>query len=393
MARKRYELDSRVLTVFFFVAMPFVAFGSFIVVSMARGALQASLGESFEQRATETKLLLERYIGDQIVHLRLVSLETQVHQVLAAPVHELSADETRRLEDAWGSGDKAVTDSLVGSPLANRLRETTEVRPALRLLQVIDSTGRVVASTGRAGRVIYAEMPWFKKMRDDTLEREPFVGDVQAGATGTLPYLGIACPVRDPTDGRLLGVVRAAIDFADLYGILAPVRIGRTGHAVLLRSSDGIVLVADETEHRLGQPYPGFNSLEAAIQGFPLGEQGEKLFGSARRQRGYWTLPEVRAKDEKGKEVRLEPPRLVGYAPVDQVPNVQWVVVVEQDLGEALAPIQGVTRYLWIHFIGAFGTVILLALYLSFRSETPIIEEELHLHEEHVPKGVSATES
>jgi hypothetical protein len=38
MARKRYELDTRVLTVFFFVAMPFVAFGSFNVVSMARGA-------------------------------------------------------------------------------------------------------------------------------------------------------------------------------------------------------------------------------------------------------------------------------------------------------------------------------------------------------------------
>ena len=120
-------------------------------------------------------------------------------------------------------------------------------------------------------------MPWFKKMRDDTLEREPYVGDVQAGATGALPYLGIACPVRDPTDGRLLGVVRAAIDFADLYGILAPVRIGRTGHAVLMRSIDGVVLVADEAEHRLGQPYPGFHSLEAAIQGFPVGEQAEKL--------------------------------------------------------------------------------------------------------------------
>ena len=35
MAKQRYYLDSRVLTAFFFAAMPFVAFGSFILVSRA----------------------------------------------------------------------------------------------------------------------------------------------------------------------------------------------------------------------------------------------------------------------------------------------------------------------------------------------------------------------
>jgi hypothetical protein len=67
--------------------------------------------------------------------------------------------------------------------------------------------------------------------------------------------------------------------------------------------------------------------------------------------------------------------------------------VVEQELEEATAPIAGVTRYLWIHFIGAFGTVILLALYFSFRAETPVIEEELHLHEEHLPESMKSASS
>jgi len=47
-----------------------------------------------------------------------------------------------------------------------------------------------------------------------------------------------------------------------------------------------------------------------------------------------------------------------------------------------------VTRYLWWHFIGAFASVFLLALYLSLRQETPIIETELHLHEDHVPPSM-----
>jgi hypothetical protein len=72
---------------------------------------------------------------------------------------------------------------------------------------------------------------------------------------------------------------------------------------------------------------------------------------------------------------------------------VQWLVTVEQDLGEALAPVEGVTRYLWVHFIGVFATVILLAVYFSFKLERPVMEEDLHLHEEHVPRGVTRATS
>ena len=39
MAKHKYYLDTRVLTAFFFAAMPFVAFGSFIVVNMAKNQL------------------------------------------------------------------------------------------------------------------------------------------------------------------------------------------------------------------------------------------------------------------------------------------------------------------------------------------------------------------
>jgi hypothetical protein len=84
----------------------------------------------------------------------------------------------------------------------------------------------------------------------------------------------------------------------------------------------------------------------------------------------------------------VEPARLIGFSPIDQVPNVNWMVTVEQDLDEALAPINSVTRYLWVHFIGVFATVVLLALYFSFKLEKPVMEEELHLHEEHVPAGM-----
>jgi hypothetical protein len=105
-------------------------------------------------------------------------------------------------------------------------------------------------------------------------------------------------------------------------------------------------------------------------------------------RRGYWTIPEVKGKSDDGRDLVIEPTRFVGFSPIDQVPDVKWLVAVEQDSSEALAPIATVTRYLWMHFVGVFATVILLALYFSFKLERPVMEEDLHLHEEHLPAGM-----
>ena len=64
------------------------------------------------------------------------------------------------------------------------------------------------------------------------------------------------------------------VDAGDLYTVLAPVRIGRTGHASLLRSTDGLILASDESERILKVPLPGFESLRNAVEGFPMAESG-----------------------------------------------------------------------------------------------------------------------
>jgi hypothetical protein len=85
-----------------------------------------------------------------------------------------------------------------------------------------------------------------------------------------------------------------------------------------------------------------------------------------------------------------EPPRIVGFASVEQVPGVEWTVGVEQDLEEAVAPIKSIGWYLLLHVIAVVVTTLLLALYFSSKLEAPVIEEALHLHEEHVPSSYRA---
>ena len=388
MAKQRYTLDTRVLTAFFFAAMPFVAFGSFIVVNQAKNQLRESVGVSLEQRAVQTKLALEQYVGEHVVQLRVLALDPDVQQALAAPARPVPEADARQLEQAWASGkDAKLNASLLESPLAARLKPLGLVRPSVKQVQIVDTNGRVLASSSRGGRLFHAESEWFKDLSAQEGEPEVHLGQLYRAAGSTVNLLEIAFPVRNRED-VWLGAVRALVDASDLYTVLAPVRIGRTGHASLIRSTDGMVLASDESERILKMPFPGFDSLRNAVEGFPLGESGEQIFARTGPRRGYWTIPDVKGKDESGREVLVEPARLVGFSPIDQIPDVSWMVTVEQDLSEALAPIESVTRYLWVHFIGVFLTVILLALYFSFKLEQPVMEEELHLHEEHVPSGM-----
>jgi hypothetical protein len=296
--------------------------------------------------------------------------------------------EAREMEQAWAGGrDAKLNASLLDSPLAGRLKPLVRVRTAFKQVQVIDGSGRVLAAASRGGRLFYGEAGWFKDLSNQLGDAEVHVGDLYRPAGSTLNLLEIAYPVRNGED-VWTGAVRAVLDAADIYTVLAPVRVGRTGHASLLRATDGLVLASDESERILKVPLPGFDSLRNAVEGFPMAQPGQELFGRARLHRGYWTMPEVKATEEAGRTVVIEPPRVVGFSPVDQVPGVAWLVTVEQDLAEALAPINNVTRYLWFHFIGVFATIVLLALYFSFKLERPVMEEELHLHEEHLPAGM-----
>lgn len=364
MAKRHYSLDTRILSIFFLVAMPFVAFGAYVVVGMASAALGEAVGSTLEQQAVQARLQIERYVADQFVTLRLLARYPEMAQTLAKAANARPEDVQRQAQ-AWAEADPAAVQALTGQALAARLRDVIAVRPGLKLLQVVDARGNLVASSSRGGRFSNAGSPWFAALSQEPLVERTYVGDIHRVSGGALPVLELAWPVLSP-DGAFLGGLRALIDASDVYGVLAPVRIGRTGHAELVRSTDGLVLASDQGPRVLEQRLSGFEMLETSL--------------AARRN--FVTLPDVRRKGPDGVEHVVEPARLVAVSAVEQVPGVQWLVTVEQDMDEALAPVGRIRRYLWIHFAGAFGTVILLGLYYSFKLEQPVLEDEVPIVDE-----------
>ena len=368
MPKRHYEVDSRVLAVFFLVAVPFLAFGALVVMNLARGHLQNVTGQNLEQRASEARQLVERYVLGQFSHLHLIALDPQVRAAVAAPPRDGGPDDLRRLDQAWAAGDPALVASVAGSPLAARLREVGQTQPALRLLQAVDARGRLIATTARGGRLWNGDTAWFHALTDTDIGGRPYVVDIVSPPGGAGAMFEIDVPIRDVTDGHPIGALRALYDASDLYSVLASVRVGRTGHAVLMRTADGLVLAADESSRVLKERFPGFEYIAVA----------------RRENRGFWTIPAVRSGEVE------EPPRIVGFASVEQVPSVEWTVGVEQDLEEAVSPIKSIGWYLFAHVFGVVLTTVLLALYFTSQLEAPVIEEALHLHEEHVPSDYRA---
>src|SRR6478736_4374705 len=105
MSKRHYEVDPRILAVFFFVAIPFLAFGALVVMNLARGHLQNVMGQYLEQRAQEAGQLVERYVLGQFGDLRLISTDPDVKAAVQAPPRTATSDEQRQQEQAWGSGD------------------------------------------------------------------------------------------------------------------------------------------------------------------------------------------------------------------------------------------------------------------------------------------------
>jgi len=372
MSRHRFELDTRILTIFILVAMPFVAVGAYVVVGMAESALSDAVSDGLEQRAVETRLQLERYVARQQVLLRLLTSDPAVVDALWSQPTRLDDAERERLVAAWSEGDSALLDKVVGSRLGDRLRHVADIQPAIRLLQVVDSRGIVVGSSSRAGSFFYADHDWFRAFASESLAERIQVGDVERRHDSNLALFHIAWPVHDG-EGRFLGAVRAVLDAADLDAVLAPVRVGETGHALLRRGRDGMILGGDERVGVLEARYPGYSQLQAAMA----------------ENRSSWLVTEQTTTGEAGEERLLAPARFAAFSRVSQIPDVDWLVLVQQDLTEAMAPVRNVRFFLWLHFLGAFGTAILLGLYFSFTLELPVIEEDLHLHDEHIPPSQS----
>ncbi|WP_448187469.1 response regulator [Azospirillum sp. sgz301742] len=196
-------------------------------------------------------------LGYQLHAGRTLSLE-KASQSLAKLASALEASTTRTVQ-AVDVTLASVADSLAvaGLPESDAaradtlelLRERVRRSPHLRSLALLDTAGRVVVTTeaGAAPDTALGEHDFVRAPLSGN-EKDLFVGLPVRGRTLVAPHddrsghwlLPMSLPVRE-AQGKLLGVVVAAVNPEYMQGIFEAVQIGEHGSVTLYRF-DGVLL-------------------------------------------------------------------------------------------------------------------------------------------------------
>ncbi len=338
------RLNVKALLVVLLLAVPPLVVDMFLVLDRSQRELTSRAGDYFEGFAANAASEVARFIRARVVDAKLLAADEQIRKIAsqARSRDQRAARLSERFAEIDGDWEtpkvEPVTSQLLGNDVSIHLREYLALNSAVSRILVTDSLGAAVAASHKPIRYYHGAQEWWT----DSLRGGPD-GGTRIGGVAWDPVTLRAClsfssPIADPKSGSVLGVVRILVDAGELEKLLAGIQLGATGKALL----------ADREGALIGSQQPAAPQAEEMEVVAPLLK--DRALGHA--------------------VVRLRGGRqaFVGYADLGlsrPYPEVDWVVIVTQDMEEVSAPIQTVnTRALVSGFL-AILVVGLVAVYFT----------------------------
>jgi signal transduction histidine kinase/CheY-like chemotaxis protein len=183
----------------------------------------------------------------------------------------------------------------------------------------------------------------------DLAFREPAAGRPYFGPVDFLketePYMTIALTA----DRKRDGVTQVAVNLKFVWDVVSRIRIGKTGHAYVvdrrgqLISHPDISLVLQKTD------FSSLPQVGRALAARPEADEGLRYLGDSLDQKGA--------------------PVLAAYSPI---PELGWIVFVEQPLTEAYAPLYAAVRRTGLLLLVALALAVTASLMLARHIAGPI---------------------
>jgi len=248
----------------------------------------------------------------------------------------------------WKEGSDHA-GALLNAELSRFLLET-KVRDGDKIigLFIVDQHGALVAASSEPDRYYFGDEAWWKALRESG--EDVYLSELIPAEEGAFKAsdetLDIAVPIFDDRQQNVIGAVVASYRFDGLFAMIAQIKIGQTGHAMLFNAA--------------GQP------LVCPILAREAHRIPSQLMAMIVSSDPGWAIAED---DGHGASDTV-----VGYAPVNglKLPDNTWHIFVRQQPGESYAPIHDQVRNL-----AAIGVVMLVLLwamgrYVAARIARPI---------------------
>ena len=376
---RKLEFEPRLLALFLFIAIPFILVGSLLILSSVKNGVNRTTGDHFAELAAANARYLDSYILMKVTNVsRLAVSPSLVDEVVTANESYTGEEEMiqNRLLEADGEwqltyGLTPLAIDIVGRESSDFLKKIASFNPAYREILLTDERGALIAATNLTTDYYQADEPWWQKAYGDGWTGTIHVSNVRHDYSAKVHGMDIAVPVRtgEGDDQRVVGVLKALIDVRDVFAVMASVRFGESGRALLLNGPDRSIINRDDPGDVMKDTHPGFvHMLEAQAE-------GRRHFICQHIDGSTW---------------------LAGFARMPEpapFPEISWYVVVEQSIQEAQAPVQIATKYL-IWFFGAMVLLVLLfSLFMHFKLVKPIREVDLREEMDRLSGAVSGTKA
>lgn len=303
------------------------------------------------QAADEVTMLVQgevrnvRLLGSAPLRVRL---PVEVANSVYPPDKEKAALLIDTRTQLWKENSEHGT-ALLNAELSRFLLET-KVRDGDKVIGIfiVDQYGALVAASSEPDRYYFGNEAWWKAIRSGG--EEVYLSGLIPAEEGSFKAsdetLDIAVPILDDRQQNVIGAVVASYRFDGLFAMIAQIKIGQTGHAMLFNAA--------------GQP------LVCPILAREAHRIPSQLMAMIVSSDPGWAIAED---DGHGSSDTV-----VGYAPVNglKLPDNTWHIFVRQQPSESYAPIHDQVRNL-----AAIGIVMLVLLsamgrYVAARIARPI---------------------
>ncbi len=376
---RKLEFEPRLLALFLFIAIPFILVGSLLILSSVKRGVDRTTGDHFAELAAANARYLDSYILMKVTNLsRLAISPSLVDEVVNANERYSGEEEVIRKRLLEADGEWQLTYGLiplaidiVGRESSNFLKKIASFNPAYREILLTDERGALVAATNLTTDYYQADEPWWQKAYGDGWTGSIHVSNVRYDYSAKAYGMDIAVPVLvgEGDDQKVAGVLKALIDVRDVFAVMASVRFGETGRALLLNGPDRSIINSDDPDNVMKDTHPGFVHLQEAQA------EGRRHFICQHMDGSTW---------------------LAGFARMPEpapFPEITWFVIVEQNIQEAEASVQVATTYL-LWFFGAMVLLVLLfSLFMHFKLSKPVREVDLREEMDRISGAASGTKA
>jgi len=354
-----FRVDFKVLLVVLLLTVPLLVADMFLVLDRSARTLTETIGGYTEAMAKEKAAEVARWVHWKVNNAALLATSSQIRDAVAAAnrgylgvKEETIQARFKEIDSLWESPKAGgLVARMLSSPASDVLNGFTRMDPSFRRLLVTDAYGAPVAGSRKSIDYNQSDEPWWTTTYGDGRTGRIYVEDVRFDPITRTNFFGINTPISDPQQERVIGVLRAIVDVAGMVPIISQVQVGQTGMAMLVRP-DGTIICSRDVG-----PEAGLKAEEISV-----------LEGMTGRPSGYAPLT------FRGGRRRFVAFADTGLAP--PFPELNWTVLVSQDLEEATAPVSAINRRALTSAFLGIGLIAIVAVYFTIHRPRELTDLE-----------------